>query len=95
MLTEKKNKPAGLVIHSDGRTKDYTVATWMLEQYPESKEVGEPSVLKSGDTISRPGIVHRLDRETSGVLMLVKNQHTYFNYIDYQYAFYNIPNLKI
>lgn len=72
------NKPAGLVIHSDGRTKDYTVATWMLEQYPESKEVGEPSVLKSGDTISRPGIVHRLDRETSGVLMLVKNQHTYF-----------------
>lgn len=76
------NKPAGLVAHSDGRTKDYTVATWMLERYPQSKDVGEPLVLESGETVSRPGIVHRLDKETSGVLILAKNQDAYVHLKD-------------
>lgn len=78
------NKPAGLTVHSDGRTKDYTVATWMFEQYPDSNEVGEPLVIPTTNnqqptTISRPGIVHRLDKETSGVLLLAKNQDTYLH----------------
>lgn len=73
------NKPTGLVVHSDGRAKDYTLADWMLEHSPQSKEVGEPLILESGDTISRPGVVHRLDKETSGVLILAKNQDAYIH----------------
>ena len=63
------NKPAGLVVHPDGRTKEPSVSEWFAEKYPESKGVGE----KMGE-IARPGIVHRLDRETSGALLLAKTQ---------------------
>lgn len=68
------NKPAGLVVHPDGRTEEPTVADWVLEKYPETKEVGEPLTLSSGKIIYRPGIVHRIDRDTSGVLAIAKNQ---------------------
>jgi len=61
------NKPAGLVVHPDGRTKEPSVSAWFAEKYPDSKDVGE----KLGE-IERPGIVHRIDRETSGVLLLAK-----------------------
>lgn len=61
------NKPAGLVVHSDGRTEEPSVAEWFVAKYPEAKGVGE----KLGD-IERPGIVHRIDRDTSGILLLAK-----------------------
>ena len=71
------NKPAGLVTHSDGRTTESSVAEWALEQYPALREVGEPWVSPQGETISRPGIVHRLDRGTSGVMILAKTNEAY------------------
>jgi 23S rRNA pseudouridine1911/1915/1917 synthase len=40
--------------------------------------VGEEMRLQNGKTIDRPGVVHRLDRDTSGVLVLAKNQETFF-----------------
>ena len=63
------NKPAGLVVHSDGRTAEPSVSEWFVEKYPEAKDVGE----KMGE-IERPGIVHRIDRETSGALILAKTK---------------------
>ncbi|MDD5050640.1 MAG: RluA family pseudouridine synthase [Candidatus Pacebacteria bacterium] len=71
------NKPSGLVVHADGKTKETTVADWVLKNYPKIKEVGEPTVLSTGETILRPGIVHRIDRETSGILVLAKNQKAF------------------
>jgi 23S rRNA pseudouridine1911/1915/1917 synthase len=77
------NKPAGLVVHSDGKTIEPTVADWVLAHYPDMANVGEPVVLHKGTDkelyIARPGIVHRLDRETSGVLVLAKNQDSFLN----------------
>ena len=49
-------KPAGLVTHSDGRTKEETAEEWFEKKYP-----------RSGG-----GYVHRLDRDTSGALVLRK-----------------------
>jgi len=66
------NKPAGLVVHSDGRTIEPSVSDWFAGKYPDSKNIGE----KLGD-IERPGIVHRLDRETSGALILAKTKEGY------------------
>ena len=63
------NKPAGLVVHSDGRTEEQDVSEWFANKYPQSINVGE----KLGE-IERPGIVHRIDRETSGVLLLAKTE---------------------
>jgi 23S rRNA pseudouridine1911/1915/1917 synthase len=71
------NKPAGLVVHADGRTKETTLADILLEIRPEIKEVGEPWTAQDGTVMYRPGIVHRLDRDTSGVLVVAKNQEAY------------------
>ncbi len=73
------NKPAGLVVHPDGRTEEPTVVDWILDKYPKLKEVGEPITLKSGEILYRPGIVHRIDRDTTGILVIAKNQDAFLN----------------
>ena len=71
------NKPAGLVVHADGRTAEPNVTEWFEEYYPESKNVGEPITKTDGTVIHRSGIVHRLDRETSGVLLIAKTTEAF------------------
>lgn len=74
------NKPAGLVVHSDGRTEEKTLVDWILEHYPEIEGVGEDMVARVGEkevVLKRPGIVHRLDRETSGVMLVAKTQEAF------------------
>lgn len=66
------NKPAGVMTHPDGHTTDETVSDWFATQYPASVVVGETQRLPDGTEIARPGVVHRLDRDTSGVLVLAK-----------------------
>ena len=65
------NKPAGLVVHQGAGVKaEETLADILLRERPELKGVGEDP--------QRPGIVHRLDKDTSGVLVVAKNQRTFF-----------------
>lgn len=66
------DKPSGISVHGDGKTKEKTLTDWVLKNYPKMKNVGEPMGI-----VLRPGIVHRLDRDTSGVLVLAKNQKSY------------------
>jgi len=76
------DKPAGIAVHPDGRSKTKTISDWILEEYPSLKNVGEPMEVEyKGKLIKipRPGIVHRLDRETSGVLLVAKNQRTFLS----------------
>ena len=54
-------KPAGLITHSDGRTEGPTAEDWFKAHYPD----------QGG------GYVHRLDRDTSGVLVFAKNHEAY------------------
>ena len=88
VIYEDKNilaidKPSGLMVHGDGKTKERTLTDEILKKYPKIKNVGEPMkmVLKGGKEkiIYRPGIVHRLDKETSGILVVAKNQETFLN----------------
>lgn len=66
------NKPAGLVVHpGPGPTSAHSSTTLvggLLARYPEMAGVGEPS---------RPGIVHRLDRDTSGLLVAARTPAAY------------------
>ena len=39
------NKPAGLVVHPDGKTNERTLVDWIREHYPETNDVGEPARL--------------------------------------------------
>ncbi|HEY4508718.1 MAG TPA: RluA family pseudouridine synthase [Candidatus Paceibacterota bacterium] len=73
------NKPSGLVVHGDGRTKEPTLTDWILKKYPKIKNVGESGRDSSDGEIDRSGIVHRLDRETSGVMLVAKNQKSFEN----------------
>lgn len=61
------NKPVGLIVHPDGKSKGPFLTDWLLKKFPEIKNVGE----------NWPGIVHRLDAGTSGVLIVAKNQPTF------------------
>lgn len=71
------NKPSGLVVHGDGRTEEYSVSDWVIKNYSDLKEVGEPWENQKGEIIPRPGIVHRLDRDTSGVMVVAKTQESF------------------
>jgi 23S rRNA pseudouridine1911/1915/1917 synthase len=64
------DKPAGLAVHPGVGTKEKTLVDFLLEKFPGIKSVGDaPDV--------RPGIVHRLDKETSGVMVVARNQKTF------------------
>jgi 23S rRNA pseudouridine1911/1915/1917 synthase len=69
------DKPSGVMTHPDGRSEEGVVETasdWFAAHYPDSVDVGETQRLQNGTELRRPGIVHRLDRETSGILVFAK-----------------------
>lgn len=68
------NKPAGLMVHPDGRAEGPFLTDWIIEHYPSTKNVGEGMRGQKGEELDRSGIVHRLDRETSGAMIIAKNQ---------------------
>jgi 23S rRNA pseudouridine1911/1915/1917 synthase len=71
------DKPSSLLVHPDGKRDEYSLVDWILKNRPGMAGVGEPLKMeyKGEDLIiDRPGIVHRLDRETSGVMILAKDQ---------------------
>lgn len=71
------NKPTNWLTHEDGKTEAPTVVEWFLRQVPDAKGVGEAATDQSGAPLERSGVVHRLDRETSGILILAKNQEAH------------------
>ncbi len=54
-------KPVGLITHSDGRTQEETAEDWFNKKY----------------SVEAAGYVHRLDRDTSGILVFAKNAAAY------------------
>lgn len=71
------NKPAGLAVHEDGHTEGPFLTDWIRTNRPALVGVGETMRLQNGTAIDRPGIVHRIDRDTSGVLVLAKTQEAF------------------
>jgi len=72
------NKPSGLIVHPKNisDTQD-SVTGWLIENYPRLKNVGEPFIA-SGSEVPRTGVVHRLDKDTSGLLIVAKNNEAFF-----------------
>ena len=60
------DKPAGLVVHPASGYKGVTLVEGLLHRYKDIHVVGEDD--------RRPGIVHRLDKDTSGVMVVAKTQ---------------------
>ena len=71
------NKPSGLITHpKNADDNQESVTGWLVEKYPEIKTVGDPST-GSGQKNLRPGLVHRLDKDTSGLLVITKTQDSF------------------
>jgi 23S rRNA pseudouridine1911/1915/1917 synthase len=62
------NKPAGVVVHPGNGVHDGTLVNGLMSRFEE---------LADGFTTDRPGIVHRLDKETSGVLIVAKTNQAH------------------
>lgn len=71
------NKPAGMLVHDDGSGDTHTVAGWVQSQYPDVRGVGESVRVRTGEMVEKPGIAHRLDRDTTGVLIITKTQESF------------------
>ena len=66
------DKPAGIAVHHGAGVRGNTLTDWLTKRYPETKTVGD-------DPKTRPGIVHRLDKDTSGVMLVARNQRAFEN----------------
>lgn len=62
------DKPAGLIVHPGAGHKGTTLVNGLLARYPELVGVGESH---------RPGIVHRLDKGTSGLMVVARTSDAY------------------
>ncbi|MDA0208354.1 MAG: RluA family pseudouridine synthase [bacterium] len=70
------DKQAGVIVHPADSTKEMTLVDSLLEHYPDIKDVGDDPI--------RPGIVHRLDKLASGVMIIAKTQEA-FTYLKAQF----------
>jgi len=62
------DKPAGLIVHPGAGVEHGTLVHALLHRYPEIADVGGPG---------RPGIVHRLDKDTSGLMVVARSARAY------------------
>lgn len=67
------DKPVGLVVHPGAGHVDDTLVNGLLAAYPDLAGIGDPM---------RPGIVHRLDRDTSGLLVCARSELAYASLVD-------------
>ncbi|MFA6307370.1 MAG: RluA family pseudouridine synthase [Patescibacteria group bacterium] len=64
-------KPHGLLVHATDKGEVNTLADWVMQEFPES--------IKIGDDPNRPAIVHRLDKEVSGLMVIPLTQDSFDN----------------
>lgn len=64
------NKPSGLIVHPTTFKEKNSLVDFLVEYCPQIKNVGD-------DKILRPGIVHRLDKDVSGLMVIAKTQETF------------------
>ncbi len=83
------NKPAGLIVHGvrgkhfreGDQLKEETLVDWLLKRHPEIKDVHDFTAnVGQVNPEERAGIVHRLDRETSGIMVIPKTKEM-FSYL--------------
>ena len=72
------NKPSGIVVHPAPGHEEGAVTDFLLAHCPHIAGYSRPQGEKVG-SLDRPGVVHRLDIETSGVMVLAKTEKAYLD----------------
>ncbi len=71
------NKPFGVVVHPFDFSEEYTLLDFVATYCPSVLLIKNEMRLQDGRNINLGGVVHKLDRDTSGVLVLAKNNDTF------------------
>lgn len=69
-------KPAGLLVHPTDKKETGTLVDWLIDKYPKIRNIGEDPL--------RSGLVHRLDKDVSGLMLIPKTQES-FDYFKQQF----------
>lgn len=64
------NKPPGISVHGGSSVTAKTMVDFLLRRFPEIQNIGD-------DPAVRPGIVHRLDKDTSGIMVVARTQESF------------------
>ncbi|MDX2128560.1 MAG: RluA family pseudouridine synthase [Chloroherpetonaceae bacterium] len=72
------NKPPGMVVHPAFGNWTGTLANALLHYTMEKSPTGESELSESQEDPFRPGIIHRLDKDTSGLMVVAKNNESHF-----------------
>lgn len=75
------NKPSGLLVHPDSGHASGTLVDMLVAH--------DPKITKIGEDPSRPGIMHRLDKEVSGLMVIAKTQDAFDN-LKHQFAEHSV-----
>jgi len=77
-------KPTGLLTHPTQANETNAVSSILLKKYPELRTVGDSQskIINLKSKIIRPGIVHRLDKEASGLMVVARTQPMFENLKD-------------
>ncbi len=67
------DKPAGVAVHPGAGRREGTLVNGLLARYPEIAGIGGSD---------RPGIVHRLDMDTSGVMLVARSERAYRSLVE-------------
>lgn len=78
------NKPCGLVVHPAPGNPEHTLVNAILHRFKKLSDINP----------QRPGIVHRLDKDTSGLLVIAKNNYTHLDLAE-QFAKHTIKRKYI
>jgi 23S rRNA pseudouridine1911/1915/1917 synthase len=73
------NKPAGLLMHKTNNINSYSLVDILISQYPEIKQAVDPEQNSEAIAQNRYGIVHRIDKDTSGLVIIARNQNALIN----------------
>jgi len=71
------NKPSGIVIHPFDNSTEETLVDFLTEKYPSMFSIDNQIILQDGRIIKLGGVVHKLDRETSGVIVVAKTKEVF------------------
>ncbi|MBU0540314.1 RluA family pseudouridine synthase [Patescibacteria group bacterium] len=75
------DKPSGLLVHPDSTHLSNTLVDFLVDHYPPLQKIGENP--------ERPGIMHRLDKEVSGLMVIAKTQAAYDD-LKHQFAEHSV-----
>jgi 23S rRNA pseudouridine1911/1915/1917 synthase len=70
------NKPAGLLVHKTNNINSYSLVDILVDKYPEIQEAIEDRQSKEAILQQRYGIVHRIDKDTSGLIIIARTKES-------------------